>query len=152
MLRAVLLVSGIWLAIPSPEAVPEPVPVVAVDAGSPFAVDIKKMEEVVVDGKASSADEALSKAITDQNWAMAAGAVLMLLMRLLQILLRAKAVEIPKKFIPLVTLAMAVTPGIALALMKPQVDWGQVVTGTLEIWVMASGIWGISKQVRRKPV
>ena len=89
----------------------------------------------------------LTKAAKERNWAVLAGALLMLAV----LVLRRLKPTIPKKWLPAVGLALACVPGLALELLEPDgLSVEELVEATLTIWLLASGLWGVMKQGQKK--
>lgn len=87
----------------------------------------------------------LTNAVKSHNWAMGAATLLMITVWLA----RKMRPTVDPKWLPLLGLVSAGFPALILALMRPQIDVGELVSGTLGIWLMANGAWsGVTAPIR----
>lgn len=79
-------------------------------------------------------------AVRDRNWTLVAGLALMV-----TVWLSRRAIPWVKRqdprWLPLLSLVASSVPALALALMRPDVSWDEILSGMVTIWLLAAGSW-----------
>lgn len=79
-------------------------------------------------------------AVRERNYTLLAGLALMV-----TVWLSRRAIPWVKRadprWLPLVSLVASSVPALALALMRPDVSWDEVLSGMVTIWLLAAGSW-----------